>query len=226
MKEEVLVAPSGVHEELLRSCWPVGDERSRRRITAAEGSLETPTLVVGIRVYKEKVGPREPHIHFGFIIGDGGYYRILTTQQHTDKLPSKELPSPTLDFLLEQIQLARQEENSLSTEPFRYPSESPLKERSAEKPRVSRKRRVQIPEVNVVNQPSEPPIPAVPLGDTLNTITGERGWLLRDEKGKPIKDADGLLTIEFPGSPSPLKMRLPEGLIGKKYLPVEDGQTK
>lgn len=60
--------------------------------------------------------------------------------------------------------------------------------------------------------------------DAINIKSKEEGFVLRDGQGKPIKDSDGLLAIEFlgPHHYSRYVLRVPEDLIGESYRIIED----
>lgn len=78
-------------------------------------------------------------------------------------------------------------------------------------PRIARPRTVEPASV-------PPPIPetppAEPEGDVLNTRTGERGTLLKNEDGEPERDPEGRLRVAFPDGST---RSIPPGLIGTVY---------
>lgn len=78
-------------------------------------------------------------------------------------------------------------------------------------PRIARSR---IAEAASVPPPIPVTPPEEPKGDVLNTRTGERGILDRNENGEPLTDAEGRFRVAFPGG---VTKAIPQGLIGKVY---------
>lgn len=80
--------------------------------------------------------------------------------------------------------------------------------------RPPRKAKSKIVEPAPVPAPIPETPPAEPKRDILNTRTGERGTLCRNENGEPIEDAEGRLRVAFPGG---VTKAIPKSLIGKVY---------
>lgn len=80
--------------------------------------------------------------------------------------------------------------------------------------RPPRKAKSRIAEVAPVPPPIPVTPPEEPKGDVLNTRTGERGILGRNENGEPLTDAEGRFRVAFPGG---VTKEIPQGLIGTVY---------
>lgn len=80
--------------------------------------------------------------------------------------------------------------------------------------RPPRKAKSNIVEPTPVPAPIPETPPVEPERDVLNTRTGERGTLCRNENGEPIKDAEGRLRVAFPDG---VTKAIPQGLIGTVY---------
>lgn len=90
---------------------------------------------------------------------------------------------------------------------------------SPENLRLTNPRSPRIAKPKIVEPASVPPPiletpPEKPAGDVLNTRTDERGTLLRNADGEPVKDAEGRLRVAFPDGGTRL---IPKSLIGTVY---------
>lgn len=107
MDLEAVKAPPGTYRDM-SSIPPegIGNDKTKILVKAGSASMESDTLVVGIRIFERRPGLRAPYTWHNFYIDGEECIRIAESVRHSG-IDRTIVPSPTLKELLEEIHLAR-----------------------------------------------------------------------------------------------------------------------